>query len=301
MASTKSWIKAARPRTLPLALSGIITGSGLAYFYGEFDWLVCLLAIVTATSLQIFSNFANDYGDFQRGTDNQQRVGPVRTMQGGEISKKEMQTGMFILIVLCMLFGLWLVYEGTWEKSHTAFFWFLGFGILSLLAAFFYTAGKRSYGYVGLGDLSVFLFFGLLPVLGTFFLNAQYLSAEIVLPAISIGFFSTGVLNLNNIRDIENDRQSGKITLAVRMGSRNGKIYHAALIIFGLIAAAIFTITQLRSPWQWLFLLSAPLLIFDLIRIFQTSELKKLDPFLKRLALSAFAFSVLFCLGFFLS
>lgn len=301
MASTQSWIKAARPRTLPLALSGIITGSGLAYFYGEFDGDVCLLAIVTATLLQIFSNFANDYGDFQRGTDNKQRLGPVRTMQGGEISKKEMQLAMFILILLSMVFGLWLVYKGAWEKSPTVFFWFLGFGILSLLAAYFYTAGKRSYGYIGLGDFSVFLFFGLLPVLGTFFLNAQYLPAEIILPAISIGFFSTGVLNLNNVRDIDNDRQSGKITLAVRMGSRNGKIYHAALIGFGLIAAAVFTIVRFCSPWQWLFLLSAPLFILDLIRIFRTTEAKKLDPFLKRLALSAFAFSVLFCLGLFLS
>ncbi|MDX9881237.1 MAG: 1,4-dihydroxy-2-naphthoate polyprenyltransferase [Prolixibacteraceae bacterium] len=301
MANTKSWIKAARPRTLPLALSGIITGSGLAYFYGEFDLGVCLLAIITATLLQIFSNFANDYGDFQRGTDNRQRLGPVRTMQGGEISKKEMQTGMIILIILSLTFGLWLVYKGTWEKSHAAFWWFLGFGILSLLAAYFYTAGKRSYGYIGLGDLSVFLFFGLLPVLGTFFLNAQYLSAGIVLPAISIGFFSTGVLNLNNVRDIDNDRQSGKITLAVRMGSRNGKIYHATLIVFGLIAAVLFTMKNLHSPWQWLFLLSAPLFIIDLIRIFRTSDAKKLDPFLKRLALSTFAFAILFCLGLFLS
>lgn len=301
MASTKSWIKAARPRTLPLAVSGIFTGSGLAYFYGKFDWLVSLLAVLTAILLQIFSNFANDYGDFQRGTDNQQRLGPTRTMQGGEISKREMKIGMAIVILLSLISGVWLVYRGTWEKSQAAFFWFLGFGILSLLAAYFYTAGKKSYGYIGLGDLSVFLFFGLLPVMGTFFLNAQSIASEIILPAISIGFFSTGVLNLNNIRDIENDRQSGKITLAVRMGSRNGKIYHAVLIIFGLIAAVTFTANQMQSPWQWLFLLSVPLFIVDLIRIFTTNDAKKLDPFLKRLALSTFAFAILFCLGLFLS
>lgn len=301
MASTKSWIKAARPRTLPLAVSGIFTGSGLAYFYGKFDWLVSLLAVITAILLQIFSNFANDYGDFQRGTDNHQRLGPTRTMQGGEITKREMEIGMTIAIILSLISGVWLVYKGTWEKSGTAFFWFLGFGVFSLLAAYFYTAGKKSYGYVGLGDLAVFLFFGLLPVMGTFFLNAQYLPSEIILPAISLGSFSTGVLNLNNIRDIENDRQSGKITLAVRMGARKGKIYHAGLIFFGLVATIIFTKSQQQSAWQWLFLLSAPFYITDLIRIFNTANAKNLDPFLKRLALSTFAFAILFCLGLFLS
>lgn len=297
MASTQSWIKAARPRTLPLALSGIITGGGLAFFYGELNWLVFSLAMVTATLLQIFSNFANDYGDFNRGTDNAQRLGPVRTMQGGEITKKEMQLGMGMLIVLSLISGLLLVYFGTWERSQTAFWSFLGFGLLSLLAAYFYTAGKRSYGYVGLGDLSVFLFFGLLPVAGTFFLNTAFINPEIILPALTIGFFSTGVLNLNNVRDIDNDRQSGKTTLAVRMGSRNGKIYHAMLILSGLITALLFTYKTFQSPWQWLFLITLPLFISDLIRIFRTSEARSLDPFLKRLALSTFAFSMLFVAG----
>ena len=301
MASIKSWIKSARPRTLPLAISGIVTGSGLAWFYGKFDWEICMLAFITAILLQIFSNFANDYGDFQRGTDNQRRLGPVRTMQGGEISKKEMQLAMFILIILTMVFGLWLVYKGTWEKSPTAFFGFLGFGPFTLLAAYFYTAGKRSYGYIGLGDLSVFLFFGLLPVMGTFFLNAQYFPCEIILPSVSIGFFSTGVLNLNNVRDIENDRQSGKVTLAVRMGGRNGKIYQGVLILTGLFAAIVFTKSQFRSHWQWLFLLSAPFFVFDLVRIFKVREAKKLDPFLKRLALNTFAFAILFIIGLILS
>jgi len=301
MASTKSWIKAARPRTLPLALSGIITGSGLAWFYGEFDWGVCLLAIVTATLLQIFSNLANDYGDFQRGTDNEQRVGPVHTMQGGEITPKEMRTGMLISVILSLFFGFWLVYKGTWEKSHLVFFCFLGFGILSLLAAYFYTGGKKPYGYFGLGDLSVFLFFGLLPVMGIFFLNTQSFPAEIILPAVSIGCFSTGVLNLNNVRDIDNDRQSGKVTLAVRIGSRNGKIYQVFLILTGLLTAIIFTESRFRSPWQWLFLLSAPFFIADLIRIFKTKDAQKLYPFLKRLALSTFAFAILFIAGLFLS
>ncbi len=301
MASTRSWIKAARPRTLPLALSGIITGGGLAFFYGEFNLLIFLLALITATLLQIFSNFANDYGDFGRGTDNAQRLGPVRTMQGGEITKKEMQLGMGILIALSVFCGLLLVYFGTWERSQTAFWSFIAFGFLSLLAAYFYTAGKHSYGYIGLGDLSVFLFFGLLPVVGTFFLNAGTILPEIFLPALSIGFFSTGVLNLNNVRDVDNDRLSGKTTLAVRMGSRNGKIYHAFLILLGWFTALFFTLKTVVSLWQWLFVITLPLFAFDLLRIFKTSEARALDPFLKRLALSTFAFSILFIAGLILA
>ena len=297
MATTKSWIKAARPRTLPLALSGILMGCGLAWFYGAIDIRISVLAIVTATLIQVFSNFANDYGDTQRGTDNEFRLGPTRTMQSGEINHREMKVGMIAIGILSLIFGTWLVYAGTWNFSKTAFLVFIGLGFLSLVAAYFYTAGKKSYGYVGLGDLSVFLFFGLLPVIGVFFLNAEYLEAAVVLPAISIGFFSTGVLNLNNMRDIENDQQSGKITLPVRIGERNSRIYHAAMILWGWLAAIIFTYHEQESIWQWLFLLTLPFFLIDLIKIFRTHDARYLDSFLKRLALSTLAFTLLFCLG----
>ncbi|WP_430972504.1 1,4-dihydroxy-2-naphthoate polyprenyltransferase [Sunxiuqinia rutila] len=301
MATTKSWIKAARPRTLPLALSGIVLGCGLAWFYGAFNTAVALLAILTATLIQVFSNFANDYGDNQRGTDNEFRLGPTRTMQSGEITKPEMKTGMALIGGLSFMLGLVLVYVGTWQVSKTAFFSFIGLGILSLLAAYFYTAGKKSYGYVGLGDLAVFLFFGLLPVVGVFYLNASYFETAILLPAISMGFFSTGVLNLNNMRDINNDRTSGKITLPVRMGERNSRIYHAAMILWGWVAVILFTYHQQESAWQWLFLLAFPLFLTDLIKISRTKEAQGLDPFLKRLSLSTLAFTLLFCLGLILA
>jgi 1,4-dihydroxy-2-naphthoate octaprenyltransferase len=301
MATTKSWIKAARLRTLPLALSGILAGSGLAWFYGAFDLLVCALAIITATLLQIFSNFANDYGDYQKGTDNHQRLGPTRTMQGGEITVREMKTGLWSIGGLSFLTGLWLVYAGTWHYSKAAFAGFIGFGVLSLIAAYFYTAGKKSYGYVGLGDLSVFLFFGLMPVLGVFYLNAHTIGPNVIHLALTLGFFSAGVLNLNNLRDIENDRQSGKITIAVRMGPRNSRIYHTALILTGWWAAVIFTVHQQRSGWQWIFLLTAPLFLLDLVKIWQTRDARQLDPFLKRLALATLAFTLLFCLGLILA
>ena len=301
MATAKSWINAARPRTLPLALSGIIMGCGLAWSVGSIHPIVSALAIVTAILIQIFSNFANDYGDSQRGTDNQFRVGPTRTVQSGAINKKEMVKGMSVVGGLSLIFGIGLVYFGTWHHSKTIFLIFIAFGILSLLAAYFYTAGRKSYGYIGLGDLFVFLFFGLLPVAGVFFLNANYLPETIFLPAITMGLFSTGVLNLNNMRDIENDKNSGKITLPVRMGQKNSRIYHVSMILGGWIIAIIFTANQDNSIWKWLFILTFPIFIIDLAKITRIRNDKELDPFLKRLALSTLAFTLLFCAGLIIS
>jgi 1,4-dihydroxy-2-naphthoate octaprenyltransferase len=301
MATTKSWIKAARPRTLPLALSGIIMGCGLSWFYGAIDPLVSVLAIVTATLIQVFSNFANDYGDSQRGTDNEFRLGPTRTVQSGEITQKEMETGMMTVGGLSLLIGTWLVYAGTWYHSKAAFFGFIGLGILSLIAAYFYTAGKKSYGYLGLGDFFVFLFFGLVPVAGVFYLNAGKLPASVFLPALTIGFFSTGVLNLNNTRDIENDRNSGKITIPVRIGAQNSRIYHTFLITGGWVTAIIYTALHFQSYWQLIYLITLPLFMVDLVSVFRIQNNKALDPFLKKLALSTLAFTLLFCIGLVIS
>ncbi len=301
MASAKSWVKAARLRTLPLALSGILMAGGLAAFYGAFNALVFGLALITATLIQVFSNFANDYGDFQKGTDNHQRLGPTRTLQGGEITPEEMKLGMAVTGLLSFVLGLLLVFLGTWHHSPAAFFIFIALGILSLLAAYFYTAGKKSYGYIGLGDLAVFLFFGLLPVIGAFYLLATTLEPAVLLPAISIGTFSTGVLNLNNMRDVENDKQSGKITLAVKIGDRKARMYHTLLIGIGVLTAVVFTMQHLKSLWQWLFILVIPLFFFDLLKIFKLKNNRLLDPFLKRLALQTLAFTLLFSIGLILS
>ncbi len=301
MASLKSWIKAARLRTLPLAMSGILMGAALSYLDGGFNQIVTILAVVTALFIQIFSNFANDYGDSQQGTDNQHRVGPKRTVQSGEISPTQMKIGMVVLIVLSLTSGIWLVEEGTKGLNLTMFLLFLAFGIVALIAAYRYTAGSNPYGYAGFGDVAVFLFFGLLPVIGTYFLNAHRITPELFLPAISIGLFSTGVLNLNNMRDIENDRNSGKHTVVVRMGSSKAKIYHSLLILSGMLASVIFTLIQGKSAFQWLFLLAFPLFIRDLIQINQIVEPRNFDPFLKKLSLATLLFTVLFGLGIFLS
>lgn len=301
MASIISWIKAARLRTLPLAVSGILMGAALSFFAGKFNQTVTLLAIVTALLIQIFSNFANDYGDSQKGTDNKHRVGPKRTVQSGEISPKQMKTGMIVLIVLSLASGIWLVFEGTKGLSLQVFGIYIALGILALIAAFKYTAGSNPYGYAGFGDVAVFLFFGILPVVGTYFLNTHQLTPEIFLPALSIGFFSTGVLNLNNMRDIENDRNSGKNTVVVRMGSAKSKIYHSWLILTGLLMSVIFIAMNGKSTLQWLFLLSFPLFLNDLIQISKITSPKKFDPFLKKLSLATLLFTVLFGLGVFLS
>ena len=301
MASIKSWIKAARLRTLPLAMSGILMGATLSYFDGGFQVKVTVLSIVTALFIQIFSNFANDYGDSQKGTDNQYRVGPKRTVQSGEISPKQMKSGMLVLIVLSLATGIWLVAEGTKGLDLTTFLLFLAFGIVALIAAYRYTAGSNPYGYAGLGDVAVFLFFGILPVVGTYFLNAHQINPEIFLPAISIGLFSTGVLNLNNMRDIENDRNSGKKTMVVRMGGIKSKQYHTGLIAIGWLASILFIALQFQSVYQALFLLTLPLFINDLVKINRIQEPRQLDPFLKKLSLATLLFTLLFGIGILLA
>lgn len=301
MASLKSWIKAARLRTLPLAMAGILMGAALAYFDGRFNPEVTVLAVVTALFIQIFSNFANDYGDSQKGTDNQYRVGPQRTVQSGEITPRQMKAGMVVLILLSLISGIWLITAGTKGLNLTVFFLFLAFGIVALIAAYRYTAGRNPYGYAGFGDVAVFLFFGILPVAGTYFLNSHQLSPEVLLPALSIGFFSTGVLNLNNMRDIENDRNSGKNTVIVRLGGAAGKRYHSLLIAGGMLASVMFMVLNGKSVFHWLFLLAFPLFVRDLIQINRTAEPRNLDPFLKKLSLTTLFFTLLFWVGIWLN
>lgn len=297
MTSFRSWIKAARLRTLPLALSGILMGSFLALMAEDFNARVTVLAITTALFIQIFSNFANDYGDSQKGTDNQHRVGPKRTVQSGEITPKQMKVGMVVMIVLSLVFGIWLVAEGTKGLDLRSFMLFLAFGILALIAAYRYTAGSNPYGYAGLGDIAVFLFFGILPVVGTYFLNTHTVSVGVFLPAISIGLFSTGVLNLNNMRDIENDRNSGKRTVVVRMGSARSRYYHNSLVLIGWTTALVFVAIVYHSPWQLLFLITLPLFIRDLVKINKVKEPRQMDPFLKKLSIATLLFTLLFGIG----
>ena len=285
-----------RLRTLPLAVSSTLAGSFMAVADQNYNPWVIVLAILTTLLLQILSNMANDLGDSLKGTDNHKRLGPVRTVQGGEISIREMQWGVGLVALLTLSSGISLILVGLGSQSWQTLL-FLLLGIVSIAAAIKYTIGNTAYGYRGLGDLFVFLFFGLLGVLGTYYLNAHRLPPDTWLMAISVGLLSTGVLNLNNMRDEENDRNSGKNTLVVRMGANNARLYHILLVGLAIVCGIIYTIYNYHSPYQFIFLAVIPLFIRDLLRIFKIDEQRLLDPYLKKLALSTFAYILLFGLG----
>ena len=292
-----NWIEAFRLRTLFLALSAVIAGGLLPIASGLFRPVVFILTLSTALLLQILSNLANDYGDAEKGTDNVNRLGPARTVQSGKISKAEMKRLIIVMASLSLFSGLVLLFSAFGVNHLVQLITFLVLGLAAIGAAILYTVGSRAYGYKGLGDGYVFLFFGLVGVYGSWYLQTLRLDVDILLPAASIGFFSTGVLNLNNMRDEENDRNHGKQTIPVRIGLGKAKLYHWALITLGWICAVTFV--ALHSP-QPIHLILVPVAMFFLRHL--TSVQKKngatLDPHLKELSIATFAFSVLLVLAF---
>ena len=296
LGANMNWINAFRLRTLPLAFSCIIMGSGLAMADGQFNLTVFTLALVTTLFLQILSNLANDYGDFVKGTDNEDRVGPDRTMQSGLITKSEMINAMWIIAFLCSVFGVWLIYEGTLGLDLKKAGLFAILGLTAMGAAVKYTMGKNPYGYAGLGDIFVFLFFGWLGVLGSYFLHTHSFQWNLLLPASTIGLFTTAVLNINNMRDHEPDAQSGKNTLVVRIGIEKAKTYHQSLIFGGLLLALAFVIPS-SNIFHYLFLVTTPLFIGFVKSIKSRSDFENYDPFLKKQAIATFLFTVLFVIG----
>lgn len=297
MARIESWVKAARLRTLPLSISGIIVGSCLAASSGFFDIWILVLALFTTIGFQILSNFANDYGDGVKGTDNEDRVGPERAIQSGEISPAQMKNGMKITATLTVIVALLLIYLAFGRENPFYVIIFILLGVSSIVAAIKYTVGVNAYGYSGLGDVFVFLFFGLLSVCGSYFLYAKVLDYSIFLPAFSIGLLSVGVLNLNNMRDMESDKKAGKVTLVVRIGAEFARYYHYYLIGASFLFALMYTSLRFNSPFQFLFLIAYIPLFGHMIRVYKNRDVKHLDPELKKLALSTFLFSLLFGLG----
>jgi 1,4-dihydroxy-2-naphthoate polyprenyltransferase len=291
------WIKAFRLRTLPLALSSAILGSFLALASGQFSWVVFILASLTTLFLQILSNLANDYGDFIHGVDNKKRVGPVRITQQGLVSKSMMKTMIFVFVLLALFSGSSLILiglKGVGLKNIIVLF-LLGFS--AIFAAINYTVGKKPYGYVGLGDLFVFIYFGIVGVAGTFYLHTHFFDPWVLLPASAIGLLSSGVLNLNNMRDIVNDAQSGKKTLVVCIGSKAAKFYHTALISLSFIFSMIYALKYFISVYQFIFILTSPLFFMNVMVVLQNTEPANLNNELKKLAFSTFIFSITFGLG----
>lgn len=293
----KAWISAFRLRTLPLSFSNIILGTALAITKYEINYLVFVLILCTTLLLQIVSNLANDYGDAKKGTDNENRVGPERGVQSGNISLNEMKLGILVSSILALISGLFLLFTAFKGQFDLAFIVFFIMGILAIVAAIKYTVGKKAYGYSGMGDLFVFIFFGLVGVLGTYFLLTNSFELIMLLPAITMGAFSTAVLNLNNMRDIENDATVGKNTLVVKIGANRAKQYHYGLFFWAYLAFITFSFLS-YSLESFLYLMIPTIIVaiihgFHLKKVDTIKNPKLFDPELKKIALSSLLFSVL--------
>lgn len=283
------WLRAFRLRTLPLATASIFLGSFLAAAEGAFRWKIAGLCLLTAILLQILSNLANDYGDSHHGADHPTRLGPKRLTQLGLISPKTMRLAIVTFVLLCLAIGFILI------RDENLFFY--GAGLAAILAAVAYTVGPKPYGYRGLGDIFVFIFFGLIGVLGSYYLQTHHLNPAVLLPAVSCGLFCVAVLNVNNIRDIESDQQAGKITIPVRLGFSKARIYHWILLSGGLTFALIYVLLEYRSLWQFLFLITLPAFMKNGFAVSRSRNSAELDPYLKQMAMATFFFSLAFGLG----
>jgi 1,4-dihydroxy-2-naphthoate octaprenyltransferase len=308
----KHWIQAARLRTLPLSVSGIIVGSMYALAHPTnkiltptevFNWRIFGLALLTTLGLQILSNFANDYGDGMKGTDNEDRVGPKRAIQSGAISPEAMKRAIALTASLTLISAMLLIYYAFRDTNIGYSLFYLVLGVLAIASAIRYTIGNTAYGYRGYGDLFVFVFFGLVSTLGVNFLYSKQLSFDLFLPATAIGLLSVGVLNLNNMRDEESDRKSKKNTMVVKMGGAKAKKYHYFLIVSAMVLVLMFAIIDEFHFDQYLFLLAYIPLTKHLITVYKNQEPRALDAELKKLALSTFALSILLalCMIFFIS
>ena len=296
MTKNQAWVKALRLRTLPLSLSGIILGSGIAKFKGFWDWNIFVLAMITTILFQIVSNLANDLGDSMKGTDNEHRVGPIRSVQSGLISQKEMSIAVAVTSVLSFIAAGALIFFGTKGLPDSILWFYVGLAIACILAAITYTVGKRAYGYNGLGDIMVFLFFGCVSVMGIYPLFAKSIDLILLLPASCIGLLSAAVLNLNNMRDRVNDAKSNKRTLVVLMGPNLAKLYHVILILGALVCQIVYLLETKHEP-ALIGLLPGIVLIIHVRKVMRTTDPRNFDPELKKVALSTFGIAVLSAVG----
>jgi len=255
--------------------------------------------LITAGLLQILSNLANDYGDAVKGSDKPDRIGPLRGMQKGAITLAQMKRALLVTVALSCLSGLTLVLVA--YQTVADFIGFLVLGGLSIIAAITYTIGHRPYGYLGLGDISVLLFFGWLSVMGSGYLQAHTLIPAMFLPATACGLLATAVLNVNNLRDIDSDRANGKNTLVVRLGPLNARRYHACLLLGALLCFGVFNLLSLHSPWGWLFILAAPLLVRQARYVLRERDPAAMPPMLERTVKGALLTNLLFVVGLVLS
>ena len=292
---TSAWLGAMRLRTLPLALASTITGVGLAYHQGAYDLVIALFTALTTILLQVNSNLANDYGDYLKGTDSEDRIGPERALQAGVLKSTEMRKAIVLFSTLSFLSGLTLLYLSPIDLLAKGIL--LVAGVLAIYASIKYTAGSNPYGYRGLGDVSVMAFFGIIGVIGAFYVQMNTMPWSMILPAIGIGCFSAGVLNVNNTRDRLSDIKTGKITLAVKLGEENARRYQVFLMALGVVCFVGYAILCFDDWNDWIFIISLPLFSINGYKVYTIRDDAKLDPLLKQLAMSTFLLSILIALG----
>jgi 1,4-dihydroxy-2-naphthoate octaprenyltransferase len=292
----KNWLDAFRLRTLPLSLSGILMGSFIAFDNGFVDFRIFGLALITTILFQILSNLANDLGDSLKGTDNSNRVGPLRTVQSGAISKSQMKTAVILTALFSFVSAGSLVFIAHENMSSELIIAYCILTVFCISAAILYTISNYAYGYKGFGDLMVFIFFGVVAVMGSNTLYSKSIDYTILLPSCTIGLLSMAVLNLNNMRDHENDALSNKITVVVQMGFNRAKTYHFLLLILSFITLCLFILVQKKFG---LFLATLPYLgLFPhWLKVKNCNDPRELDTELKKVALSTFFMSVLVGIG----
>jgi len=299
MSQLKTWISAFRLRTLPLASATVLIGASLADLNHSIDYTITALCFTTAVALQILSNLANDYGDFSKGTDSEKRVGNMRALQSGNITPSQMRVAIVLFVVCSLLSGITLLYMGFEGIFNFQFSIFLLIGLIAIAASIKYTIGKSAYGYSGLGDIAVFIFFGPVAIIGTFLLNTHFeFNFEndwiTLLPASAVGLLCTAVLNTNNIRDIENDKASNKLTIPVKIGLTNARIYHAFLIGVALL---FFFIYSFMHNFHWVIFFQLPASMFiikNLVDVWKTLPSEAYNKFLKELSLGILFFVVIY-------
>ncbi|MDR1274286.1 MAG: 1,4-dihydroxy-2-naphthoate octaprenyltransferase [Odoribacteraceae bacterium] len=289
----RAYVVSARVRTLPLSVAGVLLGSLLAAGEGDFKRGVFAWAVVTTLALQVLANFANEVGDMKKGTDNAQRLGPVRSLQGGALEARDLVRAMAVAGGVAVVAGCLLVCEAFagWLDVRGAIL--LLTGGAAIVAAVKYTVGRRAYGYRGLGDLFVMIFFGWVSVLGSYFAMTGTMAARYLLPATAIGAFSVMVLNLNNMRDIQNDAACGKRTLPVMLGARRAKLYHLGLLLAGVGCLLAWSLSRQGGGWRdYLFLLALPLLCYHVREVFRRDG-RELDGQLRVLSLTTLLVALL--------
>ncbi len=298
MKKLKYCLVAMRFRTLPLSLAGVVLGLLLAAADYWVNWKVILFLILTTACLQVLANICNELGDFLSGVDDaSKRKGPKYTLSTGLLSVRDFKVMIAVVIVLTIACGLAMIWFSFGSLLSLEPILLMILGAAAIMAAIRYTIGRNPYGYRGLGDIYVFLFFGIIAVSGAYFVCTHTMRWLMLLPSAAIGCFSIGVLNVNNIRDIETDSASGRTSVPIKLGERGGKWYHTALIVLGWACMVAYTLFRVFDPWHYLFVLTLPLFVMHLIKVWKNSG-KALDPALPQLVMSSFAFALLGGLGF---